>query len=84
MLLMTNFPPDIRVEKEICSLSKRNDLHILCTGRKGEPELDEFEGQKLQGFQRVLKDLFLNWKSSSSKLRLLGSIQFPISWRRTR
>ena len=70
MLLMTNFPPDIRVEKEICSLSKRNDLHILCTGRKGEPELDEFEGQKITripaGVKRSFSQLEIIFKQTST------------------
>lgn len=47
MLLMDNFPPDIRVEKEAYSLSKRYDLHILCSGLKGEPVQDNFNGMKI-------------------------------------
>jgi glycosyltransferase involved in cell wall biosynthesis len=50
MLLMDNFPPDIRVEKEVHSLSKRYDLHILCTALKGEPIQDNFKGMKITRF----------------------------------
>ena len=36
MVLMGNFPPDIRVEKELKTLTKKHDIFLLCNGRKGE------------------------------------------------
>ena len=41
MLLLTNFPPDIRVEKEIGSL-KNHRIHILCT-RRGSLHVQNYE-----------------------------------------
>ena len=58
MLLMSNFPPDIRVEKEISSLSKHYDVYILCAARKGEPLLDEFEGKKISRIPNCYKRSF--------------------------
>lgn len=36
MVLMGTFPPDIRVEKELKTLTKKHDIFLLCNGRKSE------------------------------------------------
>lgn len=48
MLLLTNFPPDIRVEKEIKSL-RNHQIHVLCTKRGTNNHLnyEELENIKI-------------------------------------
>lgn len=40
MLLLTSFPPDIRVEKEIESLHYNNKIFLLCPLRNNKPKLE--------------------------------------------
>ena len=36
MILMTRFPPDIRVEKEVGTLRSKHEVFLLCPRRKGQ------------------------------------------------
>lgn len=58
MLLMKGFPPDIRVEKEIHSLSKDYELHILCNATKGQSIHDELDGVKITRIPPSLRRSF--------------------------
>ena len=40
MLLLTSFPPDIRVEKEIDSLEYNNKIFLLCPLRNNKPKIE--------------------------------------------
>ena len=47
MLLVTKFPPDIRVEKEISTLRHRHDVALLCTVSGDQPAEEQLEGVRV-------------------------------------
>jgi hypothetical protein len=60
MLLQSNFPPDIRLEKEIKSLSKVGyEVHVVCN--QYEKELNpEYEYCTIDRVRAVFKSVTLN------------------------
>lgn len=69
MLLLTKFPPDIRVEKEVLSLSKIHEIHLLCPnrGQKTNENLNSIS------VTRVFNNL-IRWVSNLEILYLKRSI----------
>ena len=43
MLLLTSFPPDIRLEKEINSLSKNHEIYVLSTRRGTQSSFERYD-----------------------------------------
>ena len=60
MILLSGFPPDIRVEKEVESLLSSQSVYLLCTRRSGEPKTVSLD--RLQ-VSRVFGGLGRRWAS---------------------
>jgi len=67
MLLQSDFPPDIRVEKEAQTLldSTRYGVVLLCNNRKGLPQQETFNGIIIYrlAYWRILGNKINHWKN---------------------
>lgn len=75
MVLQTAFPPDIRIEKEIRSLSRSHAIALLCSTPSDQPTKESWSGidiyrlirgrQRLRGQFSIMRNRFsLDWKNA--------------------
>ncbi len=74
MVLLTGFPPDIRIEKEHATLSAEHDVFLLCPRRGEASNREMWNGLSVQ---RV----FSNYERQWNNFRLLAS-QYSRGWAR--
>lgn len=66
MILLTRFPPDIRVEKEATTLDQEHDIFLLCTRRNGQPIRDKWKGVQIKRIFSDTKRWWSNWRLLST------------------
>ncbi|MCF7796185.1 MAG: glycosyltransferase family 4 protein [Lentisphaeria bacterium] len=60
MLLQTNFPPDIRVENEIDSLTEAgHEVHLICQNKGDEPEQERWQAAFIHRIPTILGNTLL-------------------------
>lgn len=66
MLLHNQFPPDIRVEKELNSLRHHHEVFLLCTRRKNAPVMETWNGVRIRRIFSTLKRWWSIWRLMST------------------
>lgn len=62
MVLLTRFPPDIRVEKEVATLEKEHEVFMLCSRRAGQQVDDVWHGLKVRRVFSKFERWWNNWR----------------------
>lgn len=66
MVLQTRFPPDIRVEKEVSTLVRSHDVHILCPKRAAQVDHEVYCGAEVHRVLSRASRWWSNWRLLSS------------------
>lgn len=72
MILAAPFPPDIRVEKEMKTLMREHEVHLLCTLKNGQANLERWGGIRI-------KRVFSKYDRWQSNLQLMATC-FSRNW----
>lgn len=66
MVLLSSFPPDIRVEKEVMTLAEEHEVFLLCPKRNGQPPTDTWKSMRIKRIFSTPERWWSNWRLMST------------------